>query len=82
MFGSGLGHASSSLPAAVFLMGALSVALANAVNNQPMTILLTRVALAPRWEEGRAARELNGGGGKAYFVPLPRWKGQDTWAQR
>lgn len=63
MFGSGLGHASSSLPAAVFLMGALSVVLANAVNNQPMTILLTRVALAPRWEEGRGGRGPNSGTG-------------------
>ncbi|KXZ50864.1 hypothetical protein GPECTOR_14g115 [Gonium pectorale] len=45
VFGAGLGRASTSLPGAVFLMGALSVGLANTINNQPMTILLTRVAL-------------------------------------
>ncbi|PNH12009.1 Arsenical pump membrane protein [Tetrabaena socialis] len=49
VFGSGLGHASTTLPAAVFLMGFLSVLLANTINNQPMTILLTRVALDQRF---------------------------------
>ncbi len=51
VFGSGLGYASQKLPAAIFIMGFLSVALANTINNQPMTILLTRVALDPRYDE-------------------------------
>ncbi|GIL89624.1 hypothetical protein Vretimale_1798 [Volvox reticuliferus] len=49
VFGNGLGRASTALPAAVFIMGFLSVALANTINNQPMTILLTRVALDVRY---------------------------------
>ncbi|GIL42379.1 hypothetical protein Vafri_362 [Volvox africanus] len=49
VFGNGLGRASTALPAAIFIMGFLSVALANTINNQPMTILLTRVALDVRY---------------------------------
>lgn len=46
VFGSGLGDACRTLPAAVFIIGFLSVFLANTINNQPMTILLTRVLLS------------------------------------
>ncbi|GLC51916.1 hypothetical protein PLESTB_000562700 [Pleodorina starrii] len=49
VFGNGLGRASTKLPAAIFIMGFLSVALANTINNQPMTILLTRIALDVRY---------------------------------
>ncbi|EFJ51291.1 hypothetical protein VOLCADRAFT_116516 [Volvox carteri f. nagariensis] len=49
VFGNGLGRRSTELPAAIFIMGFLSVILANTINNQPMTILLTRVALDARY---------------------------------
>eukprot|EP00198_Chlamydomonas_reinhardtii_P005436 XP_001694772.1 predicted protein [Chlamydomonas reinhardtii] len=49
VFGSGLGDACRTLPAAVFIIGFLSVFLANTINNQPMTILLTRVLLSEQF---------------------------------
>ncbi|KAG2453996.1 hypothetical protein HYH02_001039 [Chlamydomonas schloesseri] len=49
VFGSGLGDACHTLPAAVFIIGFLSVFLANTINNQPMTILLTRVLLSEQF---------------------------------
>jgi Na+/H+ antiporter NhaD/arsenite permease-like protein len=44
-FASGIGSQSQSLAAGVFLMGWLAVFLCNVINNQPLTILLTRVCL-------------------------------------
>lgn len=49
VFADGLGRVSTSLPAAIWIMGWLAVVLANTINNQPMTILLTRVALSSEY---------------------------------
>lgn len=46
----GLGRASNSLPAAIFIMGWLTILLCNTANNQPATILLTRICLSPYYK--------------------------------
>jgi hypothetical protein len=56
----GLAQASSSIPATLFLFGAVSVLLANVINNQPMTILLTRVCLSPEFSSAVSGRSLLG----------------------
>ena len=56
-FASGLGSQTSNLPAAVWLIGWLSVALCNLVNNQPLTILMTRILLNPKYSGQVSAKE-------------------------
>lgn len=44
-----LGGSATSLPMALFVMGSVSILLSNVINNQPMTILMTRVCLNPKF---------------------------------
>lgn len=57
-----------SLPAAVWLIGWLSTALCNLINNQPLTILMTRILLNPKYSSqvtGRA-HQVRVGCGRGY----------------
>ena len=62
LFGAALGAAClQSLPLTLLVVGGGSTAAANLLNNQPMTILATRVLLAPRFaaalgDDGRLLR--------------------------
>lgn len=53
---SGIASSATGAFSSVFLMGGLSILLANMINNQPMTILLTRVLLSKSFDVTGTAR--------------------------
>lgn len=55
-----LARASTSTPATLFLFATVSVVLANVINNQPMTILMTRVCLSSAFSNVVSSKSLLG----------------------